>query len=282
MTKAWIRKSLLFFQTMFSLYFKRRVSRSSAELAYFLILSCFPILICVNAFVGRLDLDVNAITNAVDHILPKESLSIITEYLTYIGENQSTALLIGGISMTLFSASAAFRALMDVMADIDGHSSYQGLGQVLASVVNSILFLLIIFVSILVLLTGNWLFQLLELSLPWLAQVVAYWQMIRFFLLFGLMLLFVLLTYHMAAPRGGGRKIILPGALFSTITLVASAGLFSWFIGLSSRYAMVYGSLTSVILLLVWLYLCGNLLIIGYLMNHVLTELIEGETNLKN
>ena len=36
------------------IYFSKRVARSAAELAYFLILTFFPILICLNAFIGLL------------------------------------------------------------------------------------------------------------------------------------------------------------------------------------------------------------------------------------
>ena len=43
------------------IYFRKRVSRSAAELAYFLILTFFPIVICVNAFIGLLDLDVGQV-----------------------------------------------------------------------------------------------------------------------------------------------------------------------------------------------------------------------------
>ena len=42
------------------LYFSKRVSRSAAELAYFLILTFFPVLICINAFIGLLHLDISA------------------------------------------------------------------------------------------------------------------------------------------------------------------------------------------------------------------------------
>ena len=40
--------------------------------------------------------------------------------------------------------------------------------------------------------------------------------------------------------------------------------------GNSARYSLVYGSLASVILLLVWLYLCGTILIMGNVLNYVL------------
>ena len=36
------------------------------------------------------------------------------------------------------------------------------------------------------------------------------------------------------------------------------------------RYSLVYGSLASVIILLVWLYLCGNILILGSVVNYVI------------
>lgn len=99
------------------LYFSKRVSRSAAELAYFLILTFFPVLICINAFIGLLHLDINAVLEAASTFLPRETLGILGDYIQYITGNQSPALLAAGGIMTLFSASAAFRALMNIMED---------------------------------------------------------------------------------------------------------------------------------------------------------------------
>lgn len=250
-------------------YFNRRVSRSAAELAYFLILSFFPILICVNAFVGLLNLDVNLVLEGAADFLPKESLPILGDYISYISTNQSNAMLFAGLTMTLFSASAAFRALMNIMADIYERPTYRGVGQVVASVVFSILFLFTIYLSMAVLLTGNWFFHLVEQKFPWVLQIVGSWQWMRFWVLFCLVMLFVLLTYRLAAPKGKPRPPVLTGGILASAALVGASMLFSWFIGLSSRYSMVYGSLASVIILLVWLYLCGNVLILGNAFNYV-------------
>ena len=38
---------------------------------------------------------------------------------------------------------------------------------------------------------------------------------------------------------------------------------------MSSRYALVYGSLASLIILLVWLYFCGNILLLGAVVGRV-------------
>ena len=259
-----------FIREMVDLYFEKHVSRAAAELAYFLILSFFPLLICVNAFIGLLDLNVGAILMATAPFLPDESMAVLAEYLDYIARNQSSALLIGGVMMVLFSGSAAFRGLMTIMEDLYGRQSYQGIFQIIASVAFSVLLLATIYLSIVVLLTGEWLFHLLtdffklgSISLPWELQ----WM--RFLLFFCLLLLFVLLVYRMAAPRGKPRPPILTGAVLASAAMVGASVLFSWFIGLSSRYSLIYGSLASVIILLVWLYLCGNIIILGNVFNCV-------------
>lgn len=252
------------------IYYSKHISRSAAALAYFLILTFFPILICINAFIGLLHLDVNTVMVAAQPFLPVESLGILGDYLGYINENQSTGLLIAGIGVTLFSASAAFRTLMSTMDEIYDRQSYTGIWQVVASVIFSILLLVTIYLSMVVLLTGEWLFQAAAgfLHIDFGALPVN-WQWLRFLILFALVLLFVLIVYRMAAPRGKPRPPLLTGGILATVALVAASVLFSWFIGLSSKYSLVYGSLASVIILLVWLYLCGNILMLGNVFNCV-------------
>ena len=256
------------------LYFTKRVSRSAAELAYFLILSFFPALICINAVIGTLHLDVAGLLREAELIIPEEALAVLTEYVGYITTNQSHALLVGGIMMMLFSASAAMRSLMNVMDDIYGRKSYTGLWQIVASVAFSILFLLTIYLSLAVVLTGSWFFHLLEnliQQIPRLQNVVLpwNWQWMRFLILFCLVLAFVMLLYRATAPREKPAAPLFTGALLASAALVLASVLFSLFIGLSSRYSLVYGSLASVIILMVWLYLCGNILILGNCVNRV-------------
>lgn len=269
MKRLWESSGVRFVREMAEVYFDRRVSRSAAELAYFLVLSFFPALICVNAFVGLLRLDVDLVLTAAGEFLPREVLPILGEYLGYVSTNQSNAMLAAGLTMVLFSASAAFRALMKIMADIYRRPTYQGVAQVVASVLFSILFLVTIYLSMVVLLTGSWFLHLVEGWFPWVAQLVGSWQSARFPILFCLVLLFVLLAYRLSAPKGHPRPPVLTGGVLASVSLSAASMLFSWFIGLSSRYSLVYGSLASVVILLVWLYLCGNILILGNVFNFV-------------
>ena len=264
------KKPVRFALEMVELYFAKNISRSAAELAYFLILSFFPLLICINSFISLLPIDLDELLDAAAPLLPHSIREILGEYAGYITSNQSAALLIAGIFMTVFFASAAFRALMNIMEEIYGRKGYRGLRQVIASILFSLLLLVTICLSLVVLLTGGWLFRAAEhllrldaTALPW------DWQWMRFLLLFLLVFLFVLLVYRVAAPRSKPQPPVLTGAFMAAVALAVSSILFSWFIDLSSRYSLVYGSLTSIIIMLLWLYLCGNILIIGNLFNCV-------------
>ena len=266
---------VLFVRDMVQAYGRLGMSRAAAALAYFLILTLFPLLVCVNFFIGLLELDPEAVFSALDSLLPRESLSIILDYLTYVSgipQSQSTPLLLASLFTILLSASAGLRTLLKTMDELYQVRHVSSLRRVVVSVVLSILFLLTIYLSIVVIFTGDWFFQLLEERLPSpLAELIPLrllsqlWGWLRYLLLFFCVLLLVLAVYRMGTPPPLRRekKVLRLTALLSAGALVACSVLFSWFIGMSSRYSLVYGSLASLIILLVWLYFCGNILLVG-------------------
>ena len=268
MKRIWESGPVRFVREIVELYFSAHVSRSAAELAYFLILTFFPVLICVNVFVGALQLDIVVVLNAVERFLPGDVAAILADYVQYITENQSYGMFLAGLFAALVSASAAVRALMKIMDDIYGRTNYPGAWSVVVSVAFSVLLLITIYLSVVVMLTGNWFLQRLERLLS-IHGALRDWQWLRFVLLFALVLFFILLLYRVSAPIGKPRPPVLTGAVLAAVALAGASALFSWFIGMSSRYSMVYGSLASVMILLVWLYLCGNILILGNVFNCV-------------
>ena len=256
------------------------VARSASALAYFLILTLFPLLMCVNYFIGLLQLDPEQIMSALDQFLPAGSLSIILDYLSYVAANQSGPLLAASLFTIVLSASAGLRTLLQTMDELYGVTHTNSVHRVILSVVLSVLFLLTIYLSIVVILTGGWFFSFLEQHLPQrilellpgdaLSALSALWQWVRYLLLFCFVLALVLVVYRLGTPRRqASRRLVLCTATLTALAMVACSVLFSWFIGMSSRYSLVYGSLASVIILLVWLYFCGNILLLGAVFGRV-------------
>ncbi len=270
MKKVWNWPPVRFIREMADIYFTQRVGVAAAALSYFLILSLFPILICVNAFVGALRVNVDSVLQVLSAFLPPSLLGVVSSYLRYVSSNNSSALLAAGAVMTLFFASGAMRTLMNIMGDIYGRRGFRGIAQVVVSVLFSLLLLIAMYLSIFVVLTGNWFLHLLERYLPfgWLSGLWD-WQWFKFLLLFGVVFFLVIVLYLVSAPPGKPRAPVFLGAFLASVALVGASWVFSLFISMSSRYSLIYGSLASMIILLLWLYLCGNVLILGNVFNCV-------------
>lgn len=253
-------------------YFSRHVSRAAAELAYFLVLTFFPVLICISAFVGRLNLNLSDMLAGTDVFLPGGVNAILEEYLRYLETSQTSGLLLAGVFMTVLFASSAVRGLMNIMREIYGRSTFRGLGQWVASVLFSALLLVTVYLSLVVVVTGNWFFHLIEtlFHMEDLAERMGTWQWTKYLLLFGMVFLFILLLYRFTAPLARPRPPVVIGALAASVALAVASVLFAWGMGRSTRYSLVYGSLASVMILLVWLYLCGTIVVLGSAVNYVI------------
>ncbi|MEY8401723.1 YhjD/YihY/BrkB family envelope integrity protein [Oscillospiraceae bacterium 44-34] len=254
--------------------------RAAAALSYFLILTLFPLLVCVNYFIGLFHLDLENLLRSLDQFLPAEALAVMEDYLGYVAGSQSDALLLASLVTILISASAGLRTLLAALDGLHGRTKVPIVRRVLFSVGLSALFLLTIYLSVVVIFTGEWFFWVLEEKLPRmitehipLPALSGLWRWLRYLLLFCFVLLLVLIIYRAGTPRRAmGNRIVVLSSLLAALAIAAASVLFSWFIGMSSRYALVYGSLASLIILLVWLYLCGNILLLGAVAGRVMEE----------
>ena len=271
MSYIWNSASVRYVRECIVLYFQKQIPRASAGLAYFLLLTVFPLIICVHAFLGLLHLDSIQIIAYIKGIFPEASLEMIEVYLSYISrisENQSGTLLFAGVIMVFTTASAAFRTMMRIMADVYEEKPIRGLRGFIISSLFPFGLLVTIYLSIGVIVTGDWLLSWISQHFEF-SQFFFIWRYLRFLLLFLVFFLFILIISSVAVPKGTPRVPIIIGSAVSSCALVAASILFSWFISMSARYSLVYGSLVSIVVMMVWLYLCGNILLAGNIISSV-------------
>ena len=263
MKKIWLWPPVYFLREGLTLYFDCRLSQAAACFAYFVLLTIFPVLICVSYVLGMASIDIYTVITQFDPFLPDIALDAISSYLRYLTYHKSIGLFIAGLIACWFSASAAYRTIARVIADVFRAPSGSIFRDLIASVIFPIGLLLALDISVVVVVTGQQTLDFVAEKLPFLGQFLSLWGWLRYVLLFAIFFLFILSVLVMAAPRGILRRPLIVSSFIATLALVASSGLFSWFIGISSRYSLVYGSLVSIIVLLIWLYLCGNILFLA-------------------
>lgn len=250
------------------LYLKYRMGRSAAAFAYYLLLSFFPLLICIAAVLGSIRLEEQALLTTLTPLIPPQVMETLHIFLEYIRENRSSAMLWAAALLLMSSAAGAFRTVMTAMGDLYGRRRYPGIWHTVMSFLYALLALLIVYLSIVLISTGGWFLRLLDMWLG-IGETVAGWQWLRFVLLISAMMLLFCLLYRSVTPQQGRAYPILPGALAAAVALLVSSIVFSAAISATTRYTLVYGSLASVIVLLLWLYLIGSILLFGGLVNLV-------------
>lgn len=249
-----------------SIYFDRRLGRAAAAFAYYLMLSFFPLLICVSSILGKANLDTGVIVQSLDGIVPMQVIDTLTGFLQYVSENYSITMLVASVLLLVTTASGAFSTLMTSMGDLYGRKRYSGFLHTIMSVLYSFLFVIMIYGSVLLLITGGWFIRLLD---EWfhIGAIIKDWQWLRFVLLVAIIILLLSLLYRLVSPRQKPPLPILPGAATAAVLILIVSIVFSIMISASAKYALVYGSLASLIILMLWLHLIGALILAGGIIN---------------
>ena len=265
-------------------YNRCSIAQAAAALAYFLLLTLFPLLLCINYFIGIVRLDLEQLVRSLGQFFPQEAMALVQDYLRYASGSRSDAVFFAALSAIVLSASAGLRTLFHTLDRLYGRPPGQGLGRIVLSVAMSALFLLAVYLSAVIVVTGGWFFQMLEEHLPGallrllpLSALSALWLGLRYILLFCFMLLLVLPVYWVGSPRKFHNWFLIGNAMVTAGGMVVCSALFSWFVGLSTRYSLVYGSLASMIVLVMWLYFCGNILLLGAAAGWVLGKRLAKE-----
>ena len=257
-------------------YLNMRLNRSAAALSYFLIMTLFPMLICVQWILGVFGENIVTFLEEMSSIIPSGVLSIIEDYLGYTG-SQSNGLLFIGIITAIYTGAAAFRMLSDSLREIFESRGGSDAARFAFSFVYAIAFLVAVYLFAIIVLAGRWLIALLEPVFEMIDSIdlidLAYlWNWFRFVILDVLSAGMLYVIYYFSAWRSPYRMKILPGAVIGSVLFTVVSGVFSWFISSSVKYSTIYGSLASVIILMLWLYILSNIIFIGALINKELSD----------
>ncbi len=253
------------------LFFRAQTTRAAAQMSYYLLFSMFPLLMIVVSGLGFFRLNVDWVLSVIDRLLPQVS-AIVEDYVTYIFSVESPRRVAIGVVMAITASSAAFRGLVRYMGDVTGKSTFRGPKLVLVSILMSLVLLGTIFAFLVVAVTGRWFLTLLVERFHFDVIALA-WDWLRYLLAMAVGVLAITALYRVSLSRRampGSR--VWPGAVLASFGMVAGTALFSLFLSSGHKYSLIYGSLAGLILLLLWFFVCSNILLAGNLFNYLLAK----------
>jgi len=95
------------------------------------------------------------------------------------------------------------------------------------------------------------------------ASFTVIWGVIHYLVGLALLFLGLELIYYFGPNVEQDWKWVTPGAVFAVVSMVVASLLFSLYLRFAPDYSATYGSLGAVIVLMLWLYLMGAVILIG-------------------
>src|SRR5262249_14929219 len=202
--------------------------------------------------------------NGLARVFPPQAMKLVYETMQDIVINRSGRLLSFGILGTIWAASGGVAALMGTLNLAYHVEEWRSFWKVrlIAIGLTVMLSLLIIGGTVLIMFADKfsvWLAALLGLG----KSFALFWGVVEYLLGFALLLTGIDVIYYFAPNIKLRWRFVTPGGLFALIALIVSSHLFSQYLRYAPSYSVTYGSLWAVIVLMLWLYLMGMVLLIG-------------------
>lgn len=255
-------------------YNRHYVGIESAALAFYLLFTIFPLLIFISALLGMLQLDVVAVLRTVGEVLPREIVDFLELYLVHVEENSSVNLLLFGLFFSIYFPMRAANTLMRAV-----RTAYHlgppknALIHWLKTLAYTVFLMAGVALSLILLTVSDRMlnYGVERFHLPiWVAEI---WAQLRFPIIAAVGYFALFFLYAMAQDQRQPWRNIWPGTLMSLVGWMATSLLYSWYVEHIAHYSVLYGSLGTVIVLMIWLNLTSMVLIMGAEFNATLMSL---------
>jgi len=236
----------------------------AAELAYYFLLALFPMLIFLTSLVGFLPGLREAIFTALGRFVPGEAMRLVSETISDVTRHRSGGLISFGVLGALWAASGGVTAVIGTLNaayDAREERSFWKI-RLIAISLTVMLALLVVGGTALVMFGDRfavWFGERLGMG----PSFTVIWGVIHYLVGLALLFLGLELIYYFGPNVEQDWKWVTPGAVFAVVSMVVASLLFSLYLRFAPDYSATYGSLGAVIVLMLWLYLMGAVILIG-------------------
>lgn len=245
---------------------KQNISAFAASTAFFLFLSLVPMLILVCTVIPYTPLTEENLVTAVTDVLP-DMVDPLAESLIAEVYAKSAGILSLAAVATMWSAGKGVLALirgLNAINDVEEKRNYFLL-RIIASFY-TIIMLCVLILSLFIMVFGNRLVELALSNFPRIRLFISFLMNFRFLAVWAILTLIFSLIYAYMPNTRLKFKEQLPGASFSAVVWSIFSWGFSLYVDRSQSYS-VYGSLSIIVIVMVWLYFCMYIIMIGAYIN---------------
>ena len=239
------------------------VSAYAAQAAYFLILSFIPFVLFLTTFFRYTPLTYNLVRDAIIGFVPNNLQSFLLGILGDVYMRSSAIAPITAI-IALWSAGRGMQSITNGLNTIyHVKETRNWLMTRIYSVVYTMLFVISLIVSLTLLVLGTRIQAAIAKHFPIIGDILGRIIGARTLLVFAVLFLVFLFLYKVLPNRKATFKSQIPGALITAVAWSVFSYGFSIYFELVPNFSNMYGNLTAIIMVMLWLYVCMNLVLYG-------------------
>jgi membrane protein len=233
----------------------------SAALSYYFIFALFPTLLFLSALLALLPIPqlLDRLMAYVSEVLPGEAGVLVRTTLGQVLQGANVGLLSVGAVTALWAASSG---MTSIMAALNVESRPWWRERILA-VGLTFVFSALAVIALLLLVFGQNLGEAIATHTGWGMVFRITWQVVRWPVAIVLGIAAISLVYRLAPAANQRWAWVTPGSAFAVVAWAIMSVALRFYVGQFAAYNATYGSIGGVILLMLWLYVSGVVLLVG-------------------
>ncbi len=241
------------------------IAAFSAQAALFIIISFFPFIMLLLSIVKYFPIEEANMFRLLSQVFPTTVNALIESIISEIYRTAaSTTLISATIVSTLWSAGKGFLAIMKGLNSVyEINETRHGLLLRAMAALYTLIFAIMVITTMILFVFGNRLYFWIEQKFPVIEETAFLIISLRTIVGLITLIVFFLLIYIVIPNRKTKIMHELPGAMICAAGWMGFSYAFSYYIDNFSNYASMYGSLTAIVLFMLWLYFCMYLLFLG-------------------
>ena len=247
----------------------------AAQLGFYFLLAVFPALLGVTALIGMLPSQVvlPTVMPYAQQVLPAESLILVDRYVEQVIQGSGGGVFSLSLLGSLWAASWGMMAIINALNVVYGVKETRpfwkaGSTTVLLTMGAAIF----VITSLILILAGEQVSQWAADMIGWDWWVAFGWPLLQWPIIVLLLLGAINLIYYWAPNVHHEWQWVKPGSVLAVFLLIILSLGLKWYVENFINYNAVYGSITGVIILMMWLYVGGLTLLIGGELNFILNR----------
>lgn len=247
----------------------------ASGIAYSFFMAIFPFLLFIFTLIPYIQIDgfQEGLLSIITNVLPPKTYDLLGPVIEDIIKNQYSGLLSFGFIVSLFLMANGVNAIFGGFEHSYHIKEVRNVFRAYFIAVAVSLVIVFFLIVTVVIITFLELFIKEQAGLQWLEENLVWLQLGRGIIFLTMIFTTVSMLYHYGVKEGKESRFFSPGAVLTTLLSILTFYLFGYYVTEFAKYNELYGSIGTLLILMLFIWLNAIILLLGFELNASISSL---------